>query len=309
MGAGFPAFLVGAAIAYEALLMAILLLPDEIPVWGSFSNNFKTWCFQFDPETGAMEWMAVLAMLIEPLFIAGLTALLWQFNPFRLQSWQGVRRPAVTGILFTVFALAGLAGHAAIGNSTGKSAAPPPFPAERIRLNLPGPSFSLTDQRGNTLQSDTLRGRVVLITGVYAICSTSCPQILLKIKNLLEDLPPETRETLTVLALSLNPEYDTPELMDRIARSYEFSYPRFRYLNGAPEVMEPLLDHFQFARQMDPDTGIVNHANLIILLDTKGRIAYRFGIEKHHPLWLRKAIETLSGNLPVIKEPFVARSH
>ena len=38
------------------------------------------------------------------------------------------------------------------------------------------------------------------------------------------------------------------------------------------------LDRMQMARDRDPETGVINHANLFLLIDRDGRLAYRLGL-------------------------------
>lgn len=130
---------------------------------------------------------------------------------------------------------------------------------------------------------------MTLVTGIYAMCSTSCPEILVSAKGLLDSLPPDHRRRVVVVALSLNPEYDTASLMERVAEGYGFAYPQFRYLNGEPERMFDLLARLGFSRSVDRETGVVNHSNLFLLLDADGKIAYRFGLDGRKSDWLRAA--------------------
>jgi protein SCO1/2 len=134
---------------------------------------------------------------------------------------------------------------------------------------------------------------VVLITGIYAMCSTTCPQILIETKKLIESLPAAARDRLSVVALSLNPEYETTDLMAALASGYGFKHPEFRYLNGEPDLMHRVLEQLQFARVRNAETGLIDHANLFILLDAQGRIAYRFNLNPRHQVWLREGILSL----------------
>ena len=49
----------------------------------------------------------------------------------------------------------------------------PPFPGERIRVHLALPDTALIDQQAAPFRFADLRGRVVLVTGVYAACTTA----------------------------------------------------------------------------------------------------------------------------------------
>lgn len=296
-GQGLPAFVTSAAAVYEAFLLLVIFAPPGWGAWSAFSEEFKIWCFSYDPRTGGMEWMSVVIMLAEPLFIVGLLLLVWSFGRTpsdKAGGWRRHHRAAVVGLCVGLSAAGGLYAY---GRPSGEAEMALPFPGERIRTQLAPPDFSLVDHRGNPVSLAGLRGRVTLITGVYALCSTTCPDILIQVKELGDSLPPEARERFGVLAMSLNPEYDTNELMGAIATAYGFTYPGFRYLNGEPSVMNPLLRDFQFAARRNPETGQIDHANLFILVDADGRIAYRFNLDRRHRGWLREAVLALTAEV------------
>lgn len=289
-GAGFPACLIACIVVYDLFVLAVIFAPPGSGRWGQFSQDFKTWCFSYDARTGGMAWSAVWAMLGEPLFLAGITALLWRNSLRELFTWRGIAAhgwAVAAGGMFALVVTGTLFAYGSRGAGGGEALLP--FPGERIRTQIEPPSFQLTDHRGAPVSLEDLKGRVVLITGVYATCSTTCPQILREVKNLTDSLPPELRENFSTIALSLNPEYDTRQLMETVATAYAFSYPAFRYVNGDPGVMHDLLTAFQFSPVKNPDTGVIEHANLFILLDAHGRIAYRLNLNERHLPWLRRA--------------------
>ncbi len=293
-GAGLPVFLAAAAGVYEVFLLLVIFAPASWGAWSAFAEEFKIWCFSYDPRTGGLEWMAAAIMVAEPLFIVGLVLGMWRFGrptqPPRRRGFRPHLRAALAGLGAGGLAVAGLYAY---GRPAAEPALPP-FPGERIRTELAAPDFSLNDQRGLTVSLDDLRGRVTLVTGVYAMCSTACPEILLQSKALITELPPEARARFQMVALSLNPEYETAELMGAVADSYGLPHPEFRYLNGSPAVMHPLLRDFQFGARRNPDTGLIDHANLFILLDAQGRIAFRFNLDRRHRDWLRAAVLMLT---------------
>jgi protein SCO1/2 len=293
-GAGLPVFLLALALVYEAFLLAVLFAPPGSGPWSGFAQEFKVWCFRYDPATGGMEWAAVWIMLLEPLFILGMVLLLWRSalpGLLRRGAWRVHGRPAIAGSAAALLALGGIVAY---GLPARTPEAPQPFPGERIRTRLEPAPFSLTDHKGAPLSLRELRGRVVLLTGVYAHCSVACPSILREIGAVLDGLPEPARAWLSVVALSLNPEYDEPELMDRVATGYGFAYPEFRYLNGDPDTVRALTARYQFGAVRDAATGVVDHANLFILIDAEGRIAYRFNLDPRHSAWLQEAIVALA---------------
>jgi protein SCO1/2 len=45
----------------------------------------------------------------------------------------------------------------------------------------------------------------------------------------------------------------------------------------------------------DTDTGLIDHANLFILIDREGRVAYRFTLGERQQDWLGNALRLLLG--------------
>ncbi|MDO8545430.1 MAG: SCO family protein [Opitutaceae bacterium] len=289
-GAGLPIFLLAAAAIYESFLLMLVFAPLESGWLGGFAREFKVWCFSYDPRTGGMEWSSVGMMLMEPLFVLVVAVVLWR-RALQSARWLQSWRPAACGIAAALLAITSLLSLGARGAADETL---PPFPGERIRTHLIPPSFRLVDQTGRECALEDLRGRVVLVTGIYAMCGTTCPQILVETRKLLDSLPAGARSQVTVLALSLNPEYETAELMASVAAGYGFTHPEFRYLNGKPAEMHGVLDAFQFARFRDAKTGLIEHANLLMLLDARGEIAYRFNLNPRHQVWLREAVLQLA---------------
>ena len=113
-------------------------------------------------------------------------------------------------------------------------------------------------------------------------------------KKLLGELPAVERAGLSVVALTLNPEYETSELMNLIAEGRGLVHPEFRYANAAqPAAMHDVLTRLQFSATRNPQTGVIDHANLFLLVDRSGHIAYRFTLDPRHRAWLRAGLRAL----------------
>jgi protein SCO1/2 len=279
---------------YESFLLAVVFAPESTGAWGGFAREFKQWCFNYDARTGGMEWAAVWVMLVEPAFIVLVALFLWRRGLRSLRTWTGWLRhgrAALAGVFAAIIAMAGLYAYGRPGVDVDR---PLPFPGERIRTRLAPPVFRYVDQKGNDFSLEELRGRVVLMTGIYAMCSTACPEILRETYTLLAALPPDLRDRVSVVALSLNPEEDSADLMNRVTEGYGFRHPEFRYLNGEPAGLHDTLSRFGFARVKNPATGVIEHANLFLLLDARGEIAYRFTLDARHRSWLREALISLA---------------
>jgi len=290
-GAGLPVCLLAVAVVYEAFLLAVIFAPEGSGPWSRFSEEFKIWCFSYNPATGGMRWGAAWLMIFEPAVLALITVFFYRKNLWEsglAGSFRRHWRAALSGGVLTALALLGLTGF----SGTPASEAALPFPGERIRTQLRPPKIHLTDQDGREVSLEALRGRVVLITGVYAACSTACPQILQTMKRVTDSLPEALRENFVAIAISLDPENDSSWMMRAIAEAY-FPASRFHYLNGDVKTVRAILEHMGFSAVRNEETGAIDHANLFILVDAEGRIAYRFGLDPRHESWINEAAAQL----------------
>lgn len=307
-GPGLIVFLFSALGAYEAFLLFTLLWPTDAAWLGGFVRDFQLWCYRPDPRTGGLSWTAVSVMLLEPLFVVGVASLLWRSTVaqlWRLPVWLDHLGSALAAVSAVAIAIAGLVFYARA--DTARAEALPPFPGERIRIALPLPDVPMVDQKGTEFRFGDLRGDILLITGVYASCASACPAIFEEMHQLLQEFTPAERARLRIVALSLNPEYETAELMDGVATARGFTYPELRYVNGrTPGEMLDLLSRLQFARVRNPETGVIDHVNLFLAVDRDGRIAYRFNLEPRHRSWLRAGLRSLlheNASAPTLDTP------
>ncbi len=290
-GPGLLVFLGSALVAYEAFLLLTIFGPTGDGALGGFVRDFQQWCYQGDSRTGGMSWAAVSIMLLEPVMVVVVAVVLWRDAVIQLRRpsiWLRHLRAALAGIGVVAVAVAGLVVYAQTERAADTL---PPFPGDRIRVQLAVPDKPLVDQKGTPFRLADLRGQVVLVTGVYAACSTACPEIFKELRAVLGELPTDDRAGLRVVALSLNPEYETTEIMDAMAGAQGLEFPEFRYVNGErPDEMRDLLKSLQFSVSRDPETGVLNHANLFLLVDREGHIAFRFTLDPRHRAWLRDGL-------------------
>lgn len=304
-GPGLLVFLLTALVGYEAFLLVTIFGPTEGGWFGEFVRDFQLWCYRGDPRTGGISWLAVSVMMFEPLFVVGVAALLWRrvFVQLRhLSLWRMHVKSVVAAAVLVVVSVGGLIYYARV--DAVSALVLPPFPGERIRVKLALPDVPMVDQKGDAFRFADLKGRVTLVTGVYAACTTACPEILIELKALLDELPAVEREGLSVVALSLNPEYETSELMNLVAEARGFTHPEFRYVNGRePAAMRDLLTSLQFSATRNPENGVIDHANLFLLVDRSNHIAYRFTLDPRHRAWMRAGLRSLLQENHVVDPP------
>jgi len=167
------------------------------------------------------------------------------------------------------------------------------FPAEKLRQHKTPPAFELTDQHGEKVSLGALKGKVVVLTAVYATCHTACPSIITQAKSAVNKLSDEQRSDVTIVAITLDPEGDTQDKRAMTAKAHNLAAPLFRYVNGPdPDAVLKLVEDLGWARAVAGDTGVIGHSNLFLLVDRQGKIAYTVSADANND-WLDQALQVL----------------
>jgi protein SCO1/2 len=297
---GFRDFLVSARFAFcvlsliavlEVLLVAVLLAPPAEAGFGAFAEQFKAWCFGAADASGHPRTFSIVLGLSDPLGLAAIVAFFWR-EPLR----EALRRDLLAPLKYLAFAALVIGGAtlAATRELRAEPSADLPFPAKALRTALPLPAFALENQEGQTISDGDLRGQVVVLTGIYAGCFHTCPLIMAQLSRAISALPPKARAQVRVVAITLAPEADTREVRKGLAERHRVEAPRYEFLGGDPALVNQTLDALQMARQRNPETGMIDHANLFVVLDRSSQVAFRFTLGPLQEKWLERALTLLT---------------
>jgi len=288
-GGGFPAFALSLLFFWELFLIGLLLVPPGPSAMSAFAEDFRVWCFGYDPATGRIDWAYVMAMTTPQIMIGALIALLW-WEPLR----EILKQPRI------LFRHLGVAGLLVVGASLGltlsnsqAASGELPFPAEELRTAYEAPEFAFTNQLNEPIELAALRGNVVILTAVYASCSQACPVILSQAKSAVAELSLEERDDLRLVAVTMDPDNDSPMVLAHMAKNHDLQAPLYNLVTGDTPEVERVLDRMQIARERDPETGVISHVSLYLVIDREGRVAYRFGLGERQQRWLISALRIL----------------
>jgi protein SCO1/2 len=266
------AFLLVVTAAWWAL--ALWPAPDEPPAWLLRTRQV---CFNtgLDGLPDASGWLLLVG---QPL---GMLAVL-------LAGWGGAVRSGMAALaarrvgriaiaLVLAGVTAGLAGAVARvrGVSEDVDVGPSAVPDTYPRLDRAAPALDLVDQRGESLDLASLRGRPALVTFAFGQCESVCPAVVhevLEAQARLRERGP-TGRTPRVVVVTLDPWRDTPSRLDHMARHWQMGDDAF-VLSGSVEAVNGVLDAWSVPRERNPDTGDLAHPPLVYVLDPAGRIAY-----------------------------------
>ena len=138
------------------------------------------------------------------------------------------------------------------------------------RPTIGGP-FTLTDQNGRTVSSDSLKGKPTLIYFGYTYCPDVCPTSLLLMENAVEKVGPDADKKVNMVFITIDPERDTPEILKDYLGSFD---KRIIGLSGDRAALEPMLKAYRvYARKNPAANGeySMDHSAIVYLLDKQMR--------------------------------------
>lgn len=286
----FAIFTVATLSLTVLFLVFMLVVPASSDALGSFAEDFKVWCFGYDPATGTFEWGYVFIFIAQPTVLAAVTAGIWA-RPLR-EVWSTPRQTLPWVGAAGAFVVASIALMVAL-QPPARAEGELPFPAASLRTEFTAPALALQAEDGSRVDLAELRGKVVMITAIYARCGDTCPMIFASSKAALAELSPEQRQDLRALAVTLDPDRDTPEVLSALRQGQGLEKPTWSLLSGPRATVEDGLHRLGFAWERDPDTGVINHSNMFVLIDRQGRVAYRLSLGARQQRWLVSALSTL----------------
>lgn len=135
-----------------------------------------------------------------------------------------------------------------------------------------GGSFSLVDARGAPITEAAFRGHPSAVFFGFTHCPEVCPTTLFEMTGWLKTLGEEGRD-LRVYFVSIDPERDTPEILDTYVGNFS---DRITGITGEPDKVAAMAKAFGiFTRKVDTGDGdyTMDHTATILLLDRKGAFA------------------------------------
>lgn len=285
----FPVVAMTLLVGFAAMVVVVMVAPDGEEGFAAFAAEFKRWCFGWDGMS-AVSTVQVLFMVSELLVFALVVRLIWA-GPLAV-AWRAERRAVLVtfgvGLGVLSFALTLLV---KVGEPLGAQAA-----VSDLRTERQAPALVLEDHLGQRVDLAELRGKVVVVTAVYASCGNTCPMLLGQAKRMHKEVVaqrPALAQDLRILTITLDPAHDTREIRAQAAENQSVESPPWHVLGGAIEDVEAALDRWEVARRRNPETGQIDHANLFFVVDRQGRLAYRLGLSTEREAWLAEAVISL----------------
>ncbi len=150
-----------------------------------------------------------------------------------------------------------------------------PGPAdERLPRIGAAPDFALTAQDGRRLSLRDLRGKVVAVTFIYASCIDTCPLLTAKLIGLQRRLGADVAGRVFFVAITVDPERDTAEVLARYAKAYG-DPGNWAFLTGTSAEVQTVARRYGVYLRKQP-RGDVDHTFLTSLIDADGTLRVQY---------------------------------
>jgi protein SCO1/2 len=156
----------------------------------------------------------------------------------------------------------------------------------------PAPEVSLTTQDGQRLSLTELRGKVVAVTFIYASCTDTCPLLTAKMAGLQAALGADFGPKVFFLSITVDPERDTPVVLQRYAQAHGVNLAGWAFLTGTPAEIRQVARRYGIYYRKTP-RGDVDHTFLTSLVDQSGTLRVQYLGVRFDPDELLRDLQTL----------------
>ncbi len=138
-------------------------------------------------------------------------------------------------------------------------------------------AFSVTNQVGDRVTRESLRGRAWVIDLIFTRCPGPCRQLSGVMRRVQERLPSASRAGL--MSITSDPEFDTPGVLSKYAAQFGAEPGRWQFVTGSkPDVRRLATDELLLVvkekteEERENADDLFLHSTMIVVLDREGNL-------------------------------------
>ncbi|HLT30559.1 MAG TPA: SCO family protein [Myxococcaceae bacterium] len=137
------------------------------------------------------------------------------------------------------------------------------------------PTYSFTSEQGVPFGTEELTGRVYVANFIFTRCPTICPRFSEKMARIQSALADQ--RGIHLVSFSVDPEFDTPEVLREYSERYRADPTRWTFLTGDYEQLrETVVGGFKIAMgneaPEEDDVMSIFHGEHFVIVDQRGEI-------------------------------------
>ena len=136
------------------------------------------------------------------------------------------------------------------------------------------PAFQFANQNGDSISNADYKGKVYVVEFFFSTCQDICPVMNQNMQKVAKAYP---GENVGIASISIDPTYDTPEVLKDYAQAYGITHPNWNFLTGNKEEIFQLSNegfNLYAAEGMDEEDQF-QHSGYFALIDQEGNIRSR----------------------------------
>ncbi len=139
------------------------------------------------------------------------------------------------------------------------------------------PMFSLVAADGRPFGSEDLAGQVYVANFFFTRCTSICPLLIRNTAELQDHFERNGIEDIRLISISVDPEYDRPEVLKAYGKTHGVNPERWTLLTGERDLIRRVVEGgFMTAMGSVEETGPglvdIAHTGKMVLVDRQGRI-------------------------------------
>jgi protein SCO1 len=159
-------------------------------------------------------------------------------------------------------------------------------PKNQLAIGDPVPEFSLIDQNSRQIHLSDFKGRVIALDFIYTRCPLPdvCPRLSANFAYIFKRLA-----DVQLLSITIDPQWDTPSILQEYARRWQADGQRWRMLTGTPEQIRNVSGLFGLVYWAED--GSITHTVATAIISPDGKLVAKIDGASHRPEQLRDLIQ------------------
>lgn len=146
-------------------------------------------------------------------------------------------------------------------------------------VNYPIEDFTMTDHRGDKITLEDLKGEPWLAMFIFTNCTTVCPPMTFNMTEIQSELVDRGVEDYKIVAFSVDPEFDSPEVLAKYLSLYPVpDDSKWHLLTGYDQkfIEQFAMNSFKTFVKKPDNGGEVTHMSTFHLVDETGTVVKNY---------------------------------
>lgn len=138
----------------------------------------------------------------------------------------------------------------------------PPMPEFEVA------NFSLTDQLGQKVSNQSLKGHVWIASFIFTRCNQLCPMMSTELETLQKKI---SNPAIKIVSFSVDPKWDTPKVLEAYGKRYNADDKRWLFLTGEQKTIGDVATSLKLGVAMGPNPNVLTHSDKLVLIGPDGK--------------------------------------